>query len=82
MPGDRSALPESIPETGFVLISVGLDEDGIAMAYKFDGLSPESAIGYLTTVTDLMRDDVRFAWHAARQEAYDDADDDFDEDEE
>lgn len=79
MPGDRSALPDSIPETGFVLISVGLDEDGIAMAYKFDGLSPESVIGYLTTVTDLMRDDVRFAWHAARQEFYDDSDDEDDE---
>lgn len=75
MPGDRSALPDDIPETGFILVSVGLDEGGIAMAYRYDGLSPEAAIGYLTTVTDLMRDEVRFAWHAARLEELDDEDD-------
>lgn len=76
MPGDRSALPDNIPETGFILISVGLDEGGIAMSYRYDGLSPESAIGYLTTVTDLMRDEVRFAWHAAMVEDFEDDEDD------
>lgn len=74
----RSALPDEVPETGYVLISVGIDEGGIAMAYNYDGLTPEAAIGYLTSVTDLIRDDIRFAWQAARMEAFDDEDDEDD----
>lgn len=74
----RSALPDDIPETGYIIISVGVDADGVAMAYSYEGLAPESAIGYLVSVTDLMRDEVRFAWQAARMEAFDEDDEDDD----
>jgi len=43
-----------------------MGEDGTGCAYEYDGLSPEAAIGYLTTVIDQLRDEVKERWEAAR----------------
>lgn len=65
MPDKYTALPDHVPEMGYVLISVGMDEDGEGMAYEVEGISPEAAVGYLTVLTDLLRDQMRFQWYTA-----------------
>lgn len=67
-----TTLPDDVVEVGSVHIAVGMGEDGTGCAYEYDGLSPEAAIGYVTTVLDQLREEVRGRWDAAR-----DADVDF-----
>lgn len=43
-----------------------MGEDGTGCAYEYDGLSPEAAIGYVTTVLDQLREEVRDRWETAR----------------
>lgn len=45
-----------------------MGEDGTGCAYEYDGLSPEAAIGYLTTVVDQLREEVRERWSSARDD--------------
>jgi hypothetical protein len=60
MPGH--ALPDDIPEVGYITIQLGLDKDGIVPGYDYDGITPEMAIGYLTAFADMLREDLR-TWH-------------------
>lgn len=73
----ESILPDTAPEIGRILISVGLaPEGGIAVAYKVTDLSPEAAVGYLITTSDLLREKVKDAWYVS--EAVEDEEDDED----
>jgi len=57
----KSALPDDVVETGYVLISVGLDESGVAVGYDYEGLPPEQAIGYLIAFSDILREESKLA---------------------
>lgn len=63
-----TALPDNVAEVASVHISVGMGEDGTGCAYEYDGLSPEAAIGYLTTVVDQLRQEVRDRWDSVRDD--------------
>ncbi len=77
MPQKHTALPDHVPELGYVLISVGMDTDGEALGYEVEGISPEAALGYLTALSDLIRDEIRFGWY---QSPVGDEEDEEDED--
>jgi hypothetical protein len=52
-------LPDDIPEIGYIVIQLGLDETGIVPAYDYDGVTPEAAVGYLTTFADMIREGLK-----------------------
>lgn len=66
-----SSFPDSVAEVASIHVSVGMDEYGTGCSYDLEGLSPESAIGYLTAVVDQLREEVRMRFEAARMEEYD-----------
>lgn len=59
----KRILPDDVPEVGFVYISLGLDaEGGPAVAWDYDGVSIEAAIGHLIALSDILRDQNREDW--------------------
>src|SRR5687767_6267058 len=61
-----SSEQENVAEVASVHISVNMGEGGTGTSYELDGLSPESAIGYLMTVSDQIRDEVRRIYDMAQ----------------
>lgn len=60
----KRPLPPEVPEIGYVIIQIGLREDGVVAAYDYSGIEPEAVIGYLTAFSDMVRDDLRAGWTA------------------
>jgi hypothetical protein len=63
-----SPLPDNVPEVASIRISIGLAEDGQGTGWSVDGMSDEAAIGYLTSITDLLRAKVAHAWRPENEE--------------
>lgn len=85
-------LPEGSQVVGRVEIVLYLEGDGVGTAYGLEGMSPEAAIGYLTVVSDRIREERRLNWDTCpgcglpwgdhfEEDEEDDEDDDEDDDE-
>jgi hypothetical protein len=58
----------SVP-TGRFVITIGLDEEGDnALAFEYEGISNLQAVGYLTTVLDIIRQHNAHSWNATHLE--------------
>lgn len=55
-------------QTGSITIQVGLNSNGTAHAFNFEGMDPPEAIGHLIVVTDLIRETQKMAWFHAQAE--------------
>lgn len=75
----KRPLPPDVPEIGYIIIQLGLREDGPVAAYDYSGIEPEAAIGYLTTFSDMIRDDLRMGWRWVEVSPEDDEDEEDDE---
>lgn len=59
-------LPDEVPEIGYIYISLGLDaEGGITVGYDHDGMTDETAIGYLIAYSDVLRRENEISWMAS-----------------
>lgn len=56
------AAKEDFVETGRITITVGLNGDGTAHGFNIQGMEPPEAIGHLTIITDLLREQQKRAW--------------------
>jgi hypothetical protein len=55
-------FPPNAQQVGSIEIALYLTEDGTGTAYGLDGVTPEAAIGYLTIVTDRLREERSLQW--------------------
>ena len=55
-------LDPTKPVVGKIEIVLYMGDEGIGTAYGLEGVSTEAAIGYLTVVTDRLREERSFEW--------------------
>lgn len=55
-------LPPNTQPVGSIEITLTMGADGVGVAYGMEGVSPEAAIGYLTVVSDRIREERRLQW--------------------
>jgi hypothetical protein len=61
--------PEEFLETGKIVIRVGIDADGQRKrAFGIDGMDPAEAIGHLTTMIDIVRENQKRSWFSQHPE--------------
>lgn len=60
MPDAEKKAPRT--KVGSIQIDLLLTSDGINVAYAFDGINKDTAIGYLTSVLDRMREERKYEW--------------------
>lgn len=58
----ETSLPEGAVVFGSLKIVVTMSNDGPAISYGLEDMTPESAIGYLTVVTDRLREECSLKW--------------------
>lgn len=81
-------LPESATIVGTIHITHYIDEDGeFATGFDVEGVSDEAALGFMVTVSDRIRETVKYKWETCPEcsrpwsEHFDDEDKEEDEDE-
>lgn len=49
-------------KVGSIKIDLLLTADGISVGYSFDSINKDTAIGYMTTVLDRLREERKYEW--------------------
>lgn len=60
---------EEFLETGKIVIRVGIDAEGKqSRSFYLDGIDPAAAIGHLTTMVDIVRENQKRTWFSQHPE--------------
>lgn len=62
MPSSDDTFVSAPTKIGSINVGLYLSEGGIDVSYSFDGVTKDAAIGYLTVVTDRMREERKYEW--------------------
>lgn len=55
-------LPTGVTVVGSLEVVLYMSEEGLGVAHGYEGMGKEAAIGYLTVVSDRLREEVRLQW--------------------
>lgn len=66
MDADAEERTDNYVETGRISIVVGMNSSGTQHGYRVEGMSPVEAIGHMTVILDIMREQAKISWLGGR----------------